>query len=108
MNKTNTYSFLLTTMLSGISQTALGNLNGDLQLGDDFSEISSNVDFSGKLDSFTKYSYNEEPESYSSISFTDAVNIEVLMSFAKSLTENMTGVDPEIQEIVDEHFWEML
>ncbi len=108
MNKTNTYSFLLTTMLSGISQTALGNLNGDLQLGDDLSAISSNVDFSGKLDPFTNYSYNEDPESYSSISFTDAVNIEVLMNFAKTLTENITGVDPEIQQIVDEHFWEML
>lgn len=108
MNKTNTYSFLLTTMLSGMSQTALGNLSGDLQLGDDLSAISSNVDFTGKLDPFTKYSFNEEPESYSSISFSDVVNAEVLMSFARALTERMTAVDPEIQQIVDEHFWEML
>ena len=75
MNKTNTYSFLLTTMLTGVSQTALGNLNGDLQMGDDLSVISSSVDFTGKWDSFVNYSYNEQPESNSSISMTDVINV---------------------------------
>ena len=88
MNKTNTYSFLLTTMLTGVSQTALGNLNG--------------------WDSFVNYSYNEQPESNSSISMTDVINVEVVKQFAENLAGNMTGVDPDIQQIVDEHFWEML
>lgn len=108
MNKTNTYSFLLTTMLTGVSQTALGNLNGDMQMGDDLSVISSSVDFTGKWDSFVNYSYNEQPESNSSISMTDVINIEVVKQFAENLAGNMTGVDPDIQQIVDEHFWEML
>ncbi len=108
MNKTNTYSFLLTTMLTGVSQTALGNLNGDMQMGDDLSVISSSVDFTGKWDSFVNYSYNEQPESNSSISMTDVINVEVVKQFAENLAGNMTGVDPDIQQIVDEHFWEML
>jgi len=108
MNKTNTYSFLLTTMLTGVSQTALGNLNGDMQMGDDLSVISSSVDFTGKWDSFVNYSYNEQPESNSSISMTDVINVEVVRQFAENLAGNMTGVDPDIQQIVDEHFWEML
>ena len=108
MNKTNTYSFLLTTMLTGVSQTALGNLNGDMQMGDDLSVISSSVDFTGKWDSFVNYSYNEQPESNSSISMTDVTNVDVVKQFAKNLAGNMTGVDPDIQQIVDEHFWEML
>lgn len=108
MNKTNTYSFLLTTMLTGVSQTALGNLNGDMQMGDDLSVISSSVDFTGKWDSFVNYSYNEQPESNSSISMTDMINVEVVKQFAENLAGNMTGVDPDIQQIVDEHFWEML
>lgn len=108
MNKTNTYSFLLTTMLTGVSQTALGNLNGDMQMGDDLSAISSSVDFTGKWDSFVNYSYNEQPESNSSISMTDVINVEVVKQFAENLAGNMTGVDPDIQQIVDEHFWEML
>lgn len=108
MNKTNTYSFLLTTMLTGVSQTALGNLNGDMQMGDDLSVISSSVDFTGKWDSFVNYSYNEQPESNSSISMTDVINVEVVKQFAENLAGNMTGVDPNIQQIVDEHFWEML
>lgn len=108
MNKTNTYSFLLTTMLTGVSQTALGNLNGDMQMGDDLSVISSSVDFTGKWDSFVNYSYNEQPESNSSISMTDVINVEVIRQFAENLAGNMTGVDPDIQQIVDEHFWEML
>jgi len=108
MNKTNTYSFLLTTMLTGVSQTALGNLNGDLQMGDDLSVISSSVDFTGKWDSFVNYSYNEQPESNSSISMTDVINVEVVKQFAENLVGNMTGIDPDIQRIVDEHFWEML
>ena len=108
MNKTNTYSFLLTTMLTGVSQTALGNLNGDMQMGDDLSVISSCVDFTGKWDSFVNYSYNEQPESNSSISMTDVINVEVVKQFAENLAGNMTGVDSDIQQIVDEHFWEML
>lgn len=108
MNKTNTYSFLLTTMLTGVSQTALGNLNGDMQMGDDLSVISSSVDFTGKWDSFVNYSYNEQPESNSSISMTDVINVEVVKQFAENLAGNMTGVDSDIQQIVDEHFWEML
>ena len=108
MNKTNTYSFLLTTMLTGVSQTALGNLNGDMQMGDDLSVISSCVDFPGKWDSFVNYSYNEQPESNSSISMTDVINVEVVKQFAENLAGNMTGLDPDIQQIVDEHFWEML
>ena len=108
MNKTNTYSFLLTTMLTGVSQTALGNLNGDMQMGDDLSVISSSVDFTGKWDSFVNYSYNEQPESNSSISMTDVINVEVVKQFAENLVGNMTGIDPDIQRIVDEHFWEML
>ena len=108
MNKTNTYSFLLTTMLTGVYQTALGNLNGDMQMGDDLSVISSSVDFTGKWDSFVNYSYNEQPESNSSISMTDVINVEVVKQFAENLAGNMTGVDPDIQQIVDEHFWEML
>lgn len=108
MNKTNTYSFLLTTMLTGVSQTALGNLNGDMQMGDDLSVISSSVDFTGKWDSFVNYSYNEQPESNSSISMTDVINVEVVKQFAENLAGNMTGVGPDIQQIVDEHFWEML
>ena len=108
MNKTNTYSFLLTTMLTGVSQTALGNLNGDMQMGDDLSVISSSVDFTGQWDSFVNYSYNEQPESNSSISMTDVINVEVVKQFAENLAGNMTGVDPDIQQIVDEHFWEML
>ena len=108
MNKTNTYSFLLTTMLTGVSQTALGNLNGDMQMGDDLSAISSSVDFTGKWDSFVNYSYNEQPESNSSISMTDVINVEVVKQCAENLAGNMTGVDPDIQQIVDEHFWEML
>ena len=108
MNKTNTYSFLLTTMLTGVSQTALGNLNGDMQMGNDLSVISSSVDFTGKWDSFVNYSYNEQPESNSSISMTDVINVEVVKQFAENLAGNMTGVDPDIQQIVDEHFWEML
>jgi len=108
MNKTNTYSFLLTTMLTGVSQTALGNLNGDMQMGDDLSVISSSVDFTGKWDSFVNYSYNEQPESNSSISMTDVINVEVVKQFAENLAGNMTGLDPDIQQIVDEHFWEML
>ena len=108
MNKTNTYSFLLTTMLTGVSQTALGNLNGDMQMGDDLSVISSSVDFTGKWDSFVNYSYNEQPESNSSITMTDVINVEVVKQFAENLAGNMTGVDPDIQQIVDEHFWEML
>lgn len=108
MNKTNTYSFLLTTMLTGVSQTSLGNLNGDMQMGDDLSVISSSVDFTGKWDSFVNYSYNEQPESNSSISMTDVINVEVVKQFAENLAGNMTGVDPDIQQIVDEHFWEML
>lgn len=108
MNKTNTYSFLLTTMLTGVSQTALGNLNGDMQMGDDLSVISISVDFTGKWDSFVNYSYNEQPESNSSISMTDVINVEVVRQFAENLAGNMTGVDPDIQQIVDEHFWEML
>lgn len=108
MNKTNTYSFLLTTMLTGVSQTALGNLNGDMQMGDDLSVISSSVDFTGKWDSFVNYSYNEQPESNSSISMTDVINVEVVKQFAENLAGNMTGVDPDVQQIVDEHFWEML
>ena len=108
MNKTNTYSFLLTTMLTGVSQTALGNLNGDMQMGDDLSVISISVDFTGKWDSFVNYSYNEQPESNSSISMTDVINVEVVKQFAENLAGNMTGVDPDIQQIVDEHFWEML
>ncbi len=108
MNKTNTYSFLLTTMLTGGSQTALGNLNGDIQMGEDLSVISSSVDYTGKWDSFVKYSYNEQPESNSSISMTDVINVEVVKQFAQNLVDNMTEVDPDIQEIVDEHFWEML
>ena len=108
MNKTNTYSFLLTTMLTGVSQTALGNLNGDMQMGDDLSVISSSVDFTGKWDSFVNYSYNEQPESNSSISMTDVINVEVVKQFAENLAGNMIGVDPDIQQIVDEHFWEML
>lgn len=108
MNKTNTYSFLLTTMLTGVSQTALGNLNGDMQMGDDLSVISSSVDFTGKWDSFVNYSYNEQPESNSSISMSDVINVEVVKQFAENLVGNMTGIDPDIQRIVDEHFWEML
>lgn len=27
---------------------------------------------------------------------------------SKTLAGEMTGVDPEIQQIVDDHFWEML
>ena len=108
MNKTNTYSFLLTTMRTGVSQTALGNLNGDMQMGDDLSVISSSVDFTGKWDSFVNYSYNEQPESNSSISMTDVINVEVVKQFAENLAGNMTGVDSDIQQIVDEHFWEML
>ena len=108
MNKTNTYSFLLTTMLTGVSQTALGNLNGDMQMGDDLSVISSSVDFTGKWDSFVNYSYNEQPESNSSISMTDVINVDVVKQFAENLAGNMIGVDPDIQQIVDEHFWEML
>ncbi len=108
MNKTNTYSFLLTTMLTGASQTALGNLNGDNQMGDDLSVISSSVDYTGKWDPFIKYSYNDLPESNSSITMTDVVNADVVKQFAKNLIDNMTGVDPDIQQIVDEHFWEML
>jgi len=108
MNKTNTYSFLLTTMLTGVSQTALGNLNGDMQMGDDLSVISSSVDFTGKWDSFVNYSYNEQPESNSSISMTDVINVEVVKQFAENLAGNMTGLDSDIQQIVDEHFWEML
>jgi len=108
MNKANTYSFLLTTMLTGVSQTALGNLNGDMQMGDDLSVISSSVDFTGKWDSFVNYSYNEQPESNSSISMSDVINVEVVKQFAENLVGNMTGVDPDIQQIVDEHFWEML
>lgn len=108
MNKTNTYSFLLTTMLTGVSQTALGNLNGDMQMSDDLSVISSSVDFTGKWDSFVNYSYNEQPESNSSISMIDVINVEVVKQFAENLVGNMTGVDPDIQQIVDEHFWEML
>lgn len=108
MNKTNTYSFLLTTMLTGGAQTALGNLNGDMQMGDDLSVISSNVDFTGKWDSFVRYSYNDRPESNSCISMADVINVDVVKLFAKKLADNMTGVDPDIQQIVDEHFWEML
>ena len=108
MNKSNTYSFLLTTMLTGVSQTALGNLNGDMQMGDDLSVISSSVDFTGKWDSFVNYSYNEQPESNSSITMTDVINVEVVKQLAKNLADIMTGVDPDIQQIVDEHFWEML
>ena len=108
MNKTNTYSFLLTTMLTGVSQTALGNLNGDMQMGNDLSVISSSVDFTGMWNSFVNYSYNEYPESNSSISMTDVINVEVVKQFAENLAGNMTGVDPDIQQIVDEHFWEML
>lgn len=108
MNKTNTYSFLITSMLSGFSQTALGNLNGDNQMSDDLSEITSSVDFAQNWDSFTSYSYNELSESNSSINYSDVVNFDIIMRFAKTLTENMKVVDPDIQRIVDEHFWEML
>jgi hypothetical protein len=39
---------------------------------------------------------------------TDVINVEVVKQFAENLAGNMTGVDPDIQQIVDEHFWEML
>ena len=108
MNRTDTYSFLVTTMLAGISQTALGNLHEDVQLCDDLSSLTSSVDYTDKWNSFTDYSYNNTPESNSSITLPDAVNVGVLMDFGKTLAGEMTGVDPEIQQIVDDHFWEML
>jgi hypothetical protein len=36
------------------------------------------------------------------------INVEVVKQFAENLAGNMTGVDSDIQQIVDEHFWEML
>lgn len=108
MKRTDTYSFLVTTMLAGISQTALGNLHEDVQLCDDLSALTSNIDYSDKWESFIEYSYNNAPESNCSITLPDAVNVGVLMDFGKSLAGEMTGVDPEIQQIVDDHFWEML
>lgn len=108
MNRTDTYSFLVTTILAGFSQTALGNLHDDVQLCDDLSTLSSSLDYTGKLDSLTDYSYNTYPESNNSLSFSDAVHFDEVMKFAKTLLEDMTGIDPEILQIVDEHFWEML
>lgn len=108
MNKSDTYSFLVTTMLAGVSQTALGNLHEDVQLCDDLSALTCSVDYTDKWISFTDYSYNNAPESNSSINLLDAVNIGVLMNFGKSLAGEMTSIDPEIQQIVDDHFWEML
>lgn len=46
--------------------------------------------------------------SNSSITMTDVINVEVVKQLAKNLADIMTGVDPDIQQIVDEHFWEML
>lgn len=108
MNKADTYSFLVTTMLAGIPQTGLGNLHNDIQLSDDLSSLSSSVDFTDNWESYTDYSYNTQPESNSSITFSEAVDINVVQDFGKKLIESLTGIDPEIQKVIDEHFWEML
>ena len=108
MIRTDTYSFLVTTMLASISQTALGNLHEDFQLCDDLSVITNSVDYTDKWNSYIDYSYNNAPESNSSITLPDAVDVSVLMDFGKLLAGEMTGIDPEIQQIVEDHFWEML
>lgn len=39
---------------------------------------------------------------------TDQQAADVIMEFGRKLTVSQKPVDPEIQRIVDEHWWEML
>lgn len=39
---------------------------------------------------------------------TDQQAADVIMEFGRKLTTSQKPVDPEIQRIVDEHWWEML
>ena len=39
---------------------------------------------------------------------TDQQATDVIMEFGRKLTASQKPVDPEIQRIVDEHWWEML
>ena len=38
----------------------------------------------------------------------DEQDFEVITNFGKKLVESQKPVEPEIQRIVDEHWWEML
>jgi len=38
----------------------------------------------------------------------DRQDFEVISNFGKKLVESQKPVEPEIQHIVDEHWWEML
>lgn len=35
-------------------------------------------------------------------------DFEVIEQFAKNMVDSMTDIDPDIQQIVNDHFWEML
>jgi hypothetical protein len=35
-------------------------------------------------------------------------DFEVIEQFAKNMVDSMTDIHPDIQQIVNDHFWEML
>jgi hypothetical protein len=40
--------------------------------------------------------------------YTDEQKIEILQDFANKLINNQVDLDPEIEALVNEHFWELV
>lgn len=38
----------------------------------------------------------------------EAADSEVVMDFAREMTDGMTGIDPEIKSVIEDNYWEML
>ena len=59
---------------------------------------------------FENYSIKELPVSNGTLLSENALIDEynVLASFAKKMLSNESTIDPEIQNIIDEYFWDML
>lgn len=56
-----------------------------------------------------KYVMNSKDSSYLSTPQMEEMNdFEVLVSFAHKMLDNEVGIDVEIQQVINESFWDML
>lgn len=99
---TNTYSpFMEALVFSAVTATCFSgstqNLQKDFKYSTDY--VVNEWELAG-IKEYTAFSYAPK--------ISDNGDINILMSFANKVTNQLVAIDPEISKIIEEKYWDML
>ena len=107
MTTANSSVFLISAALSPTCITLNPSVLDDLSIAN---ALSSSTIVSLEVPLRENYSTRVSPVSNGTFSSENALvgEYNVLASFANKILSNESTIDPEIQNIIDEYFWDML